>query len=631
MKHLFIFLAFPIAVFGTDMDTVNVSRNQILILKDTIYAPDVDTVFYVPSDNYKIRGNPYKSSKDFYEKMKEKTGQNKVTAQLFDLLYVNSGNKSESQPKKTRTSNEPFIPYEGRRITAIRIMHVDILEGSVRDTLRQASSEVAKIANRLHVSTWNQVIKNNLLIDINDEIDPFALADNERVLRSLRFIEDTKIYVNPIENNNAELIIVVKDRLSWGTAINVDDYNKFRSEIFNRNIAGWGKSASFTWLYDNSSQPRSGYELRTGGQNIHNTITSWDVNYSTNKETKSWGIYLQKDFVAPEIKYGGGIDLRKRQDSLISIDRTTSLTNNYNLDYQDIWVGRSFRLPSDNARKNVIIAGRYLNHSFKKQPYVSLDSNFLFYDRKILLAEASLSNRKFLKSNYVNSFGISEDIPLGYRLSYLFGVDYNQFYSQKYFGFQFYWSFFVSNFGYLLINQEIGGYDRERIENGVYRSRLDYFTPLISINRYHIRNFVKLSFVEGINQPNYRSISLRSTVRDIDGPQIIGNSAITFSVESVTYTPWYFYGFRFAPFAYYNAGEVWDVRKDAETHYRYQGMGLGVRIKNESLVLNTLELRFTKFIQAPLGSAKTIFSLSTTIPLSFGNIFTYKPTFTAFE
>ncbi len=631
MKYLFILLAFPITVFGTNLDTVHVSKNQILVLRDTIYAPDVDTVFYVPSDNYKIRGNPYKSSTDFYQKMKEITGQNKVTAQIFDLLYVNSGSRNESKPKKTRTSDEPFKPYEGQRVASVRILHVDIFEGSVKDTLRQASSDLAILANRLHLTTWNQVIRNNLLLKVDDEIDPFELADNERILRSLRFIEDAKIYVKPIGNNSAELIIVVKDRWSWGTDARLENYDQFRIEVFNRNIAGWGKSASFTWLYDNSSEPRSGYELRTGGQNIQNTITSWDVNYSTNKETKSWGIYLQKDFVAPEIKYGGGVDLRKRRDSLLSIDRTTSLPSSYNLDYQDIWIGRSFRLPSENARKNLIVATRYLNHSFKKQPYVSLDSNFLFYKRKIILTEASLSNRKFLKSNYVSSFGISEDIPLGYRLSYLFGVDFNQFYSQKYFGFQFYWSFFVSNFGYLLINQEVGGYDRERIENGVYRSRLDYFTPLISINRYHIRNFVKLSFVEGINQPDYRSISLRRRVRDIEGPQIIGNSAISFSVESVTYTPWYFYGFRFAPFTYYNVGEIWDDRKNAETHYRYQGLGLGVRIKNESLVINTLELRFTKFLKAPIGSAKTIFSLSTTIPLSFGNIFTYKPTFTSFE
>ena len=613
------------------MDSVQVSRNQILILKDTIIAPLSDTVIFLIDDKYKIRTNPYKSSSEFYRKIKEKTGQNKVTAQIFDLLYVNKKQSSEQKSKNSRTSNQAFEQYKGLTVTNIRIKFVDILEGSVSDTLRIASSSIAKIANRFHIDSWSRLIRHNLLVNVNDVIDPYAMADNERVLRRLRFVEAAKIYVIKKNSEQAELIVVIKDRISWGTALDVNDYNEYRAELFNRNIGGSGKSASVAWLYDNDNQPKSGYSMSFGAQNISKTITSWEINHANNLNNKTWGLNLQKEFVAPEIKYGGGLEVRWLKDTILFLDKTPSAIGNFELNFQDVWLGRSFQIASQNSRKNIIISARYLNHSFLNQPLVNTDSNFLFYNRQLLLSEISLSNRKFLKTNYISGYGISEDIPLGYRFSFITGYDFNEFYTHQYIGYQLFWAFYVNNFGYLLLNQEIGAFNTNTLKNGAFKIKLNYFTPIMNVGRYYFRSFARLSYSRGIGQPDYRSINLKRRLRDIEGDNISGNSAFGFALESVMFTPWYLYGFRFAPFVYYNFGEVWDTRTLMSTHYAYQGTGLGVRIKNESLVFNTLELRVTQFLKAPLNSDKTHFSLNATIPISFENIFKYKPVISAFE
>ncbi len=612
-------------------DTIQVSRNQILILKDTIYAPNSDTSIIVADGKYKIRTNPYKSSSDFYQKIKEKTGQNKVTSQVFDLLYVSNKRTSEQKSKNGRTSNQPFEAYEGLTVIKIRIKFVDILEGSVSDTLRSASSTIARVANRFHMDSWSRVIRHNLLVRVNDQIDPYSMADNERILRRLRFVEDAKIYVVRKNENDAELVVVVKDRLSWGTALNVNEYNEFRAELFNRNIGGSGKSASVAWLYDGDNQPRSGYNILLGAQNINRAITSWELNHGNNLNNETWGLNLQKEFVAPEIKYGGGLEVRWLRDTILFLDRAPSAIAPFELSFQDMWLGRSFQLTSDNSRKNLIISARYLNHSFNRQPLVNSDSNFLFYNRRLILSELSLSNRKFMKTNYISSFGISEDIPLGYRFSFITGYDLNEFYSQQYYGYQLFWSFYVNNFGYLLLNQEIGAFDRDKLSNGAMKIKLDYFTPLVHAGRYYFRNFLRISYTRGIGQPDHRSVNLRRQLRDLEGDNISGNSKFGFAIESVMFTPWYFYGFRFAPFVYYNLGEVWDTRLENPTRFGYQGGGLGCRIRNESLVFNTLELRVTQFVKAPQNSNKTHFSLSATIPISFENIFKYKPVISAFD
>ncbi|MFY0605171.1 MAG: hypothetical protein JXR10_00555 [Cyclobacteriaceae bacterium] len=631
MRYLFFLILATNAFFAKGLDSVMVSQKQILILKDTIIAPISDTVIFLSDIKYKVRTNPYKSSSEFYRKIKEKTGQNKVTAQIFDLLYVNKKESSEQKSKNSRTSNQPFEAYKGLKVTNIRIKFVDILEGSVSDTLRIASSSLAKVANQFHINSWSRLIRNNLLVKVNDVIDPYAMADNERILRRLRFVEDAKIYVTKKNDGEADLIVVIKDRISWGTALDIYDYNQFRAELFNRNIGGSGKSASIAWLYDDDNEPSSGYSLSFGAQNISKTITSWEINHSKNLNNQTWGLNLQKEFVAPEIKYGGGLEVRWLKDTILFLDKTPSAISDFELNFQDIWLGRSFQIASSNSRKNIIISARYLNHAFSQQPYVSEDSNFLFFNRKLLLSELSLSNRKFLKTNYISGYGISEDIPLGYRFSFITGYDFNEYYTQQYIGYQLFWAFYVNNFGYLLFNQEIGAFNRNSLQNGSFKIKLNYFTPLMHIGRYYFRSFARLSYSRGISQPEYRSINLKRRIRDLEGDNISGNSAFGFAIESVMFTPWYFYGFRFAPFIYYNFGEVWDTRTLASAHYAYQGTGLGVRIKNESLVFNTLELRVTQFIKAPINSDKTQFSLSATIPISFENIFKYKPVISAFD
>ena len=106
-------------------------------------------------------------------------------------------------------------------------------------------------------------------------------------------------------------------------------------------------------------------------------------------------------------KYGGGLDIRTIRDSTITLDGEESDHQYYHLHYQDFWAGRSFALPSNYERKDLIVAARLLNNSFATRPFVAVDSNFLYYNRKLLMCEVSLSSRKFLKRNYIAAFCIS--------------------------------------------------------------------------------------------------------------------------------------------------------------------------------------------------------------------------------
>ncbi|MEQ8471935.1 MAG: hypothetical protein RIC35_12160 [Marinoscillum sp.] len=630
MYRLILILTFaPIFAWGYTSDTIRLSQDKLLVLKDTIFAPNQDTIIVLEDDTpYRIKTNPYKSTEDFYQKLREKTGQNKVTARLFELLYVDKKYESELKKKKVdRTSNQPFMPFEGKHIGKITIKHVDLIEGNVNDTSRQATSYVARTAEKFHINTWNRVIRNTLNVKSGEELNPYTVADGERLLRRLRFVKDARIYIAPsADSEEVELIVVIQDRFSWGLNLDIDQIDDFGAKAINRSILGTGKFASASYLFEGNTPNPHGYAFSVGGQNINKAITNWELNHFNINTRKEWGASLQKEFVSPEIKYGGGLDVRNVRDTTIFLDGQEASAGYYALGYYDLWLGRAFKLPSQYSRKNITMTLRWLNNEFSSRPFVSADTNTLYYNRNLWLSEISISSQKFLKSNYVRSFGISEDIPIGYRLSVIGGKDFNEFFEQDYLGIKMFWSFYILDLGYLLLNQEIGNFYHDEDRQGVYKATINYFSPLLEFNRYYIRNFFKLTYSKGINQPLNNEISLRGKIRDINGDLIYGSGSISLSVESITYTPWYFYGFRFAPFFYYNIGELWDYRDDRSYSVGYQGVGLGCRIRNENLAFSTIELRYNHFLTGPQLDSQNTFSLSTTFPINFGNIFRFKPT-----
>lgn len=613
-------------------DTIRIRRDQILILEDQIIAPNSDTIYVCePDEKFKIRKNPYTSSEIFYERIKEATRGNKVARRITDLFLTTPDKRSEKVAEEGKSSDVVFNEYEGYTIRNIRFKFVDILEGSVQDTTRSASSELAIFANKQHLDTRKWVIKSNLTITSGENIDPDILADNERLLRRLLYIEDAKIYVTPIPNTKtADLTIAIKDRLAWGFQIGYNNLKQFNFELFNRSVGGIGRYGSVTYFNNANSSPEQGYALKLGGQNALKTITRWELNQSNYWDKKDVGLVAQKEFVTPEIKYGGGVELRSIIDSTIIFDGQIENDRRYKLNYQDFWIGRSFVLRSNNERKNIVVSARVFDNQFDFRPTVSRDSNNIYFNRVFALGQVAFAKQKFIKSNYVVGFGVSEDIPVGYRISGVFGRDFNEFFTQNYFGLQYFWSKYFPKVGYILVNQQFGGFLQNSIESGLYNLSSSYFTPLINIRRYRSRSFLIFGMTNGINQDPAQSLTLQGRIRDVNGDNITGEKVAYLRGESVLFTPWYFYGFRFAPFVYGSLSHIEDRRYKKEIH-NYASLGLGFRIKNESLVFNTFEVRMTNFVVKPKNSTTPIISFAISTPITFDSIFRYKPTVLAFE
>lgn len=616
-------------------DTIHIRKDQILILSNQIIAPEQDTIYICdPDTKYKIKKNPYSNSDLFYQNLKEKTSSNRVTKKLTDLFLLSPSKQTLEIADAGKSSDFAFQEFDGKTIRNIRFKHVDMLEGSVQDTSRSSSSEISLFANKYHYDTREWVLKSNLNIKPGHEFDPFIISDNERLLRQLLYVEDAKIYVKLVaESDYVDLIIVIKDRISWGFQASYNDLNQFRFEVFNRSVAGIGRYGSFGYYYNSNSNPINGYEFKFGGQNSLKTITNWEFNISDYWDRKDIGLNVQKEFVTPQVKWGGGLEIRTITDSTIVLDGDTERDRYYKLYTKDIWIGRSFLIYKNQERRNIVISARILDNHFDFRPPVAIDSNEIYFNRTFVLGQLSYAKQKFIKSNYVLGFGISEDIPIGYRISLLAGKDFNEFYEQNYFGMQYFWSKYIKKRGYFLVSTQLGGFANDVIKTGVFGANFSYYTPITNLGklaRYKNRTFLQMGYINGIRQPPARNLTLEGRIRDINGNGIEGDRAKFLRIESVLFTPWYFYGFRFAPFMYGSISSISDNRTIPEAH-NFQSFGLGMRLKNESLVFNTFELRATRFLLAPNDTNDFVISISVSAPITFDNIFKYKPKLIPFE
>ena len=112
-------------------------------------------------------------------------------------------------------SESPFLPYYGKIIRHIIINRFGF-EKTFSDTTSQINYAGTKLLNIFHQDSREWVIRDNLFIEEGTAVDAYKMADNERFLRSLEFIQDARILIKPIrgDNDSVDVVVVTKDLFS---------------------------------------------------------------------------------------------------------------------------------------------------------------------------------------------------------------------------------------------------------------------------------------------------------------------------------------------------------------------------------------------------------------------------------
>src|ERR1700754_5112360 len=179
-------------------------------------------------------------------------------------------------------SESPFKPYDGKVIRHIFIRGYGF-EQTFTDTSRRLQYFGTKVLNRLHRKTRDWVIRNNLFIKENTPVNAYKLADNERVIRNLNFIQDARILVTYLpETDSVDLVVVVKDLFTIGGAIGSLGYPPFsiRGNVSEANFLGMGQRIQGGVNFEQNRFPNFGPEILYTKYNIGGSFVNATAAYT---------------------------------------------------------------------------------------------------------------------------------------------------------------------------------------------------------------------------------------------------------------------------------------------------------------------------------------------------------------
>lgn len=599
------------------------SFSQMRTGKDSIVLPRVENHIQINGDQSPIPVTPDNLPCDlippvifdndrnplFYDSLKAKASKFLITRTLYDLLIVS--NKPSSDKQISGTSESEYLNSSGKIIRKVEIRRLGIFGTDINNPLSLNTSWIENLLNKTHLNTNEYIIRKNLLFSEGDTLSPLILSDNERILRQLPYIDDSRIIVVPVSEEYADVVVLVKDVYSLGASAECLSLNKGSVWLYEKNIFGMGHELRLNVPWDSDLHGSPGFGMNYNVNNIAKSFINLGLYYMNGLGKTTYGFNLDRKLISSKTKYAGGISVRQlfTSEDLDTMPEPEPLKYNQ----QDYWLMRSFLIDEKSVTR-FIIGARYLNNNVFARPYILPDSYHSLQRYTMFLASASLSIQKFYKTNLIYGYGRTEDIPYGGLLNLTAGKEINEFKHRIYTGINLSTGHSLKGIGYLYSSAGLSTFLNDgRTEQGLMLFRTSYVSNLLYPGRFRMRNFVKIDFTRGFGRysDEYLSFERENGFSGFRNDSLrTARQRLSVGLESVLFSPRKLYGFRFAYFAFADLGYLFGTNEVAGEGAIVSSIGAGIRIRNDNLVLNTFQIRLGYYPNLPRYSRVSYFNVS---------------------
>lgn len=621
---------------------VKIKGGRFFITADTTVFVQNDSLIEIPVNlDYMVSRYPPVNESNTYSNIREKVAQNKVTSSLYQLTFVDPGSRHHRNGKKTASQN-PYEKYRGKVIRDIRFTRLDPFGPSISDTAGQPYSWFGRLGNSIHINTRPYILRDYLLVNSGELLDPVVINDNEVLIRNLSFIDDTRIVVVPLNHSSdsVDLVFVTKDKFSFGFNPIIKSFNDYSIKVWNENLYGLGHRIEGEVSVLTTRSPVTRFERgRYTIQNLNGTFIRGDIGYEIIDEQNVYNISFIRGFLPPTIKTAMGMGYKRYvfTDYFLDKDSVVALQD-VDLEIQNAFLGHAFELfPTTYPNLHDV----YLTSSigvrrklYNKRPILYKETPGRYRNTTLFLGSLSLSQNNFYRSNYFYEFGRTEDIPYGFLLNMTLGYETGENYNRMYSGFTISASDYINKFGYLFGEVNVGGYYHNNdIQEGLIDFKVRYASRLFRIRHNNVRLFTDIWYTRGIDRlaDEYLRFTNQSGIKGFESQLIQGQQRLSCHIEPVVFTPWVFLGFRFVFFGFASYGVIGDPVGSVLENKVYSGYGLGIRIRNDNLVFNTLELSVRVYPNSPMDQDNVIWSMSGIPTPTFSNFLPKPPVENAYR
>jgi hypothetical protein len=553
-----------------------------------------------------------------YQKIEEFSNKSKFNKFIYRLLFKSQRSNSKNQ-KNARKAYFIKKSFERNECKIIRNIHIETLDPfgySVDNYKDEPEKGFEKFGNRLHIKTKNWTIRNLLLFKKNEPLDSLVVKESERLIRRQRSIRS--VIIKPIEIPGSIDSVDVSVRVldSWSLIPSGSlSGSRGNFDLTERNFLGLGHEIlnDFSKRFDNDQKA---YSSRYTINNIKNTYIKSTLTYNKDfNDNITRSARLERQFFSPltRLAYGAYYENRFYTDSLP--DNLGIFQNqDFSLKTQQYWFGHSFKIfkgRSENIRTtNLVTSIGFKNITYDNTPSLIFDPDRFFASEKLYLATIGLNTRKFTEDKYLFNYGIIEDVPYGKVYSITGGFQDKNNRRRTYLGGRFaYGSYF--SFGYAGVNFELGSFfDGKKTQETTLRIEANYFTNLISLGSWRIRQFVKPLLIIGNHRANTikdrLTISERNGISGFENPLINGTKKLFCAFQTQTYAPGDWHGFRFSPFFNMNIGLLGNEENNLFNDEIFSIFSLGVLINNDYLVFNSFQVSLSFYPSIPFQGSNIL-------------------------
>lgn len=529
--------------------------------------------------------------------------QSKLSQQILKSIT----RKNTSDPVAAVRSEAAFMPYEGKIIRNITLRHIDF-QRTVYDTTKNIKNFITRLGNKLHSTSKEWVIRDNLFVRENRALNPYKLADNERHLRDLDFLLEAKFYVVPLPDSpdSVDLIVLTRDVFSLGGTINPANPSRTKLRLYDANLGGWGQRLQFSGLIEPERDPNFIYEFLYKKNSIGGSFINASVGYTQMNTGSSYGeeeeqayyIRFDRPLVSPYTRYAGGIEL-SRNWSTNYFNVSDILFRDYRYGINDFWIGYNIGANSNHDRSRHFVAVRAFDQRFSRVPWQPREQERLLYsDQRFVLASATFFKRNFYTARYIYGFGRTEDVPYGHNVSLTGGWTRQRGIDRPYLGIEAEKSL-VSRLGeFYTFGVRAGGFmENAGLEDATLLLSGEITSRLIPQGLFLFRQAIKLDYTRVFRQRTSIPLDINNEfgLQYFRADSLFGTKRFNIHSETIAFSPWQFLGFRFAPFTF---GEMAMISGDEESIFSdkpFFGFGGGIRTRNENLIFGTVELRFVYY------------------------------------
>lgn len=436
---------------------------------------------------------------------------------------------------------------------------------------------VSALANRLHILTRSRIIENELLFEEGDAYDFDLVEETERNLRRLAIIGDVFIQRDTIDDRTIDLTVNTRDRwsLEAGGAYKTEGgIRTSRITLQDHNFLGNAQTVSASINRRSDRATPEGLDLVLRDRRLLGSLWEGSARYKRAEELELRSVRLERSFYTEAATWAASLYADRRSVRLYTYEGGRRI--------------HDFLLHQRRAASWVAVSSGDLVKLRLGAAYLKLrtSSNELglrpFDNFQMATVSLGTEERTFYEDTYLNNFGRTEDVPLGYLANLALGRNFQREEEA---------SFDTYSRLDLKFSQRLGG----RHYLGYQASISGFFTDaragdvtlrLGATYHHRLRPRQTLAgravIIVGSRWSPYRQVTLGapSGLRGYQAHSLAGQRLFLLNVENRIFTPLKVWIFRLGGTIFFDVGAVWQESETASLADLHSAYGLGLRIEN---------------------------------------------------